>query len=360
MKNTWKIICWLCIFAIFISATGTASAQDSTNADVAIYQLGVVAEARPGSEINYLFTVTNRGPKTVSTFYILDGWTVNQSGIAGFTSPVADPAFDKFKLAGKWQQTSPDQRIMAWLLNGELRPGDTVQFAWKIKVNADYRGALVNWAGILIEGQPKGKWEPMQTEATPPPLNNAPDPTQADNRTADGVTLVTDSPGGKGIDLAVFQTGLLSTIPTNQPLNSTLLVTNRGPEAATQFYLMAAWSLNTDGSSLLVTPVPDPNFGTFRVRGRWQQKRVDEEVWLWLLEGDLKAGSSAQFEWKRTVEPAYRGDIVNWARVVTTGIPDGQWTPREGTNAAPASISNPQELAPDNNRTEDMVTTISD
>jgi len=361
-----KVSIWLKILLILAMAlfgVKAGRAQDSASADVGIYQLGVVAEARPGTEISYLITVTNRGPKAVTQFYILDGWTINSAGIAGFAAPVADPAFEKFSLAGKWQQTTADQQIVAWLLNGDLKPGDTAKFVWKVRVNGNYRGALVNWAGIQIQGELKGKWSPaasQQTEAQPPALASEPDPEQTDNRTADGITLVTDTPGGKGIDLAVFQTGLLSKAAAGQPLTSTLMITNRGPEATNQFYLMLAWSLGADGTSVLAQPAPEPDFAGFKVLGRWQQQRIDEEVWLWLLDGGLPAGSSAEFTWTRALNPAYRGDMVNWAKVLTAAPPDGTWIAREGTTTNPVPITNPPDVAPDNNRSEDAVTTISD
>lgn len=335
-------------------------AQGATSADVAAYQFGVVAEARPGTEITYVITVTNQGPKKINTFYILDGWTVNSAGISGFAAPLSDPNFGKFKLTGKWGQNLPDQRVVAWLLEGDLSPGDTAQFNWKIQVNGAYRGELVNWASVQIDGELKGIWTALDKLPAPPKLSNAPDPEQTNNRTPDGVTLVTESPRGKGIDLAAFQAGLVSGLSVKQPLASTMMVTNRGPEAALRFYLMAGWSLDFDKSSLLTEPIPEPEFGNFRVVGRWTQARVDEEIWLWLLEGNLAAGNTASFPWKRSVKSTYRGDMVNWIRVLPDTAPDGQWTTRAGTTAAPGAILNPPDVLANNNRSTDTVTTISD
>lgn len=119
-------------------AISPVGAQLPVSADVAAYQLGLVAEALPGSSLTYTITVTNYGPSVVQSFYILDGWTVDDEGISGFAAPIVDPDFGSFALVGAWQQDREDQEVLAWLLEGELAPGDTIQFDW----TAPIRGFL--------------------------------------------------------------------------------------------------------------------------------------------------------------------------------------------------------------------------
>ncbi len=334
----------------------------TSSADVAAYQLGVTAEAKPGADLTYSITVTNYGPAPVHSLYIVDGWTVNAEGLAAFAQPVGDPDFGDFKLAGTWEQSRSDQKVLAWLLNGDLSVGDTVQFNWKVRLAAKYEGGLVNWARVLTTGTPDGKWQPRRetSSLTPPAIDAAVDPDPKNNRTPDGVTVVTDQPGGRGVDMAIFQAGTVAELPAGQPLDSTWLVTNLGPEPVSQFYLMAGWSLGADQNSVLVQPIADPDFGSFKVLGSWQQVQQDEELRLWLLQGDLKAGDGVSFKWSRAVMPTYRGDVVNWSRVFAHDVPPGTWSPREGTSDAPAALSNPVDTAPDNDRSSDAISTVID
>jgi hypothetical protein len=351
----------LIVIAFILLSIGQVQSQDNTvNADVAAYQLGVTAEAIPGSEITYNITITNFGPSSVQSFYILDGWSVNAEGISAFDLPVPDPNFGNFTVKGSWEQDREDEKVVAWLLEGNFVPGATIQFAWTVKIASAYAGGLVNWARILANGQPDGTWKPRQqtTITTPPPVNSADDPDDLNNRTPDGVTVVTESPTGQGIDLAVFQTGLLIQVKAGDPIRSTLLVTNLGPQPVTQFYLMAGWSLDISGGSLLALPVREPNFGDFAVVGRWSQNRADEELWLWLLEGELASGESVSFDWSRNIVATYRGDLINWARVISANIPEGTWIPREPTTDAPVALTNPTDTNAENDRTVDGLTTV--
>jgi hypothetical protein len=353
------------IFLALIAATfipwQSAGAQ-TTGADVAAYQLGVTAEVQPGTELIYSITVTNYGPGIVSKFYIEDGWTVNAEGISAFAAPIADPDFGSFKLAGTWEQSRTDQNVLAWLLDGTLNPGDTVQFKWKVQIAENYQGGLVNWAQVRTSGAPNGSWQPRRdtTDLTPPAVAGTEDPDTQNNRTPDGVTVVTTTPNGQGVDMAIYQAGFLSQLQAGKPVASTWLVTNIGPQTVNRFYLMAAWSIGPDKSSLLVPPVEDPDFGIFKVIGRWRQIRADEELWLWLLEGELKAGDSAFFNWQRSLLPTYRGDLVNWSRVFARDVPPGTWTPRDGTSAAPQTLDSPIDTAPDNDRTPDGLSTVTE
>src|SRR5215468_11216748 len=88
----------------------------ASDADVAAYQLGVTAEAQPGTELVYSLTVTNYGPAPVKSFYIVDGWSINADGIAAFAQPIGDPDFGQFKLTGSWAQDRKDQKVVAWLV----------------------------------------------------------------------------------------------------------------------------------------------------------------------------------------------------------------------------------------------------
>src|SRR5262245_30626262 len=81
------IILIIIIFSIGLEQRSNR-AQQREEADVAAYQLGVIAEAKPGEAITYDITLTNFGPATVHSFYLLDGWSVNQQGIAGFAQPI--------------------------------------------------------------------------------------------------------------------------------------------------------------------------------------------------------------------------------------------------------------------------------
>src|SRR5438874_9360513 len=80
-----------------LSLRAATREQDST-ADVAAYQLGVIAEAVPGSNITYTLTLTNFGPAPVASFYLLDGWSVDAQGTSAFASPLTDPDFGKFEM----------------------------------------------------------------------------------------------------------------------------------------------------------------------------------------------------------------------------------------------------------------------
>src|SRR5215475_6960665 len=115
----------LLLTLVMIIPARLARAQ-TDDADVAAYQLGVTAQALPGTALTYSITVTNYGPAAVTSFYVIDGWTVNAEGIAAFAQPVSDPDFGQFKLAGSWEQSRKDQNVMAWLLNGDLDAGETV------------------------------------------------------------------------------------------------------------------------------------------------------------------------------------------------------------------------------------------
>ncbi len=342
-------------------AISPVGAQLPVSADVAAYQLGLVAEALPGSSLTYTITVTNYGPSVVQSFYILDGWSVDDEGISGFAAPIVDPDFGSFALVGAWQQDREDQEVLAWLLEGELAPGDTIQFDWTVRVDSAYQGILVNWARILTDGELEGTWQarPSTAITTPPPVESAVDLNPDNNRTTDGVTVVTPTPRGEGIDLALYQTGVLTTMAAGHPLASTWLVANHGPQPIRQFYLVAGWSLNTDGGSLLAQPVVDPDFGSFQVMGRWKQLRQDEEVWLWLLQGELLPGESVVFQWERGVVPDYRGDLINWAGLSVRDVPEGEWAAREGTTTLPQPLVNLADTFPGDNRSIDALTTIN-
>lgn len=354
----------LALLLIILSITPRAAvhSQSAASADIAAYQLGVVAEAFPDSDLTYVITLTNHGPAAVTQFYILDGWTVSASGISGFTMPTPDPDFGAFSLVGTWEQQRSDQTVLAWLLNGNLNPGDTVRFAWKVHVDKMYRGGLVNWARVAVEGSLNGTWQPRAdtTLATPPAVDSMSDPIPENNRTTDGVTVVTEAPTNAGIDLALYQTGLLTQLPAGKPLDSTWFVTNRGPQVVKDFYVLAGWSLNPDGGSILSQPVTEPDFSDFKVIGRWQQRREDEELWLWQLQGDLAPGANAAFQWVRALVPNYRGDLINWARVFAHDVPAGDWLPREGTANPPQPLTNDADAVPDNDRSLDGLTTITD
>lgn len=338
---------------------GTALSQQPTSADVAAYQLGVIAEAVPGSSITYVLTLTNFGPAPVQSFYLLDGWSVNAEGISAFAGPIGDPNFGKFTVEGRWEQRRKDETVFAWLLKGELVPGDTIRFEWPIRVSNDYSGQLVNWARILTTGTLNGTWQQRTgTTTNPPQITSAKDPADTNNRTPDGLTTVTKSPTGQGMDMAVFQTGMLAQVKAGQPIRSTLLVTNLGPQQVKQFYLIAGTSLGTDGKSIYQTPVTEPNFGDFKVIGRWQEIRKDEQVWLWLVEGTLEAGGSTILEWARPIVATYRGDLVNWAGVSASAVPEGNWTPKGETETVPVSLAAGPDTNPKNDRTTDDLTTV--
>ena len=356
-KRVISILIILCI----LQAMPSAYAQPVASTDVAAYQLGLVAEALPGSNLTYTITVTNYGPSTVESFYILDGWTVNDEGISGFAAPIADPDFGSFTLAGAWYQNREDQEVLAWLLVGELAPGDTIHFNWTVQVERTYEGVLVNWARILTDGELEGTWQALSSTApaVPPPVESAVDLNPDNNRTTDGITVVTTSPTGEGIDLALYQTGVLTTIAAGHPLFSTWLVANHGPQSVQQFYLAAGWSLSSGGGSLLAQPVMEPNFDDFQVMGRWKQFRQDEEVWLWLLQGELLPGESVVFQWVRDIIPAYRGDLINWAGVFVQDTPQGEWSAREGTGTLPQPLGNLADTFPDDNSSIDALTTIN-
>jgi hypothetical protein len=139
-----KRVVFILIMLSAVLGLTSAYAQIPASTDVAAYQLGLVAEARPGSNLTYTITVTNYGPSVVESFYILDGWTVNDDGISGFTAPVADPDFGDFTLVGAWQQNREDEDVLAWLLEGELAPGATIHFNWIVQVDSAYQGVLVS------------------------------------------------------------------------------------------------------------------------------------------------------------------------------------------------------------------------
>lgn len=346
------------IFAL--SAIPLAFAQSPANTDVAAYQVGLVAEALPGSTLTYTITITNYGPMAINAFYLLDGWSVNEQGISGFSFPVADPDFGSFRLAGAWQQKREDQEVLAWLLQGELAPGDTIQFDWVVEVDSAYQGVLVNWVRILTNGEPEGIWQPRSAtaEMPPPSIESAVDLNPDNNRTTDGVTVITPTPTGEGIDLAIYQTGLLTTLAAGHPLISTWLVANHGPQPIQQLYLAAGWSPTGTGGSLLAQPILEPSFGDFQVIGRWMRLGQDEEVWLWLLQGELLPGESVLFEWVRNIVPTYQGDLINWAELFVQGVPEGEWIARAGTTIQPPSLGNLADRFPGDNRSIDALTTI--
>ena len=358
---TYKSIVIMFLVMLVFFAPAPVYSQQPAGADVAAYQLGVIAEVLPGSDLTYVITLTNHGPATVNAFYILDGWTVNADGISGFSVPIGDPDFGTFSLEGSWEQQRQDQTVLAWLLKGDLKPGDTIRFAWTVKVDSTYRGGLINWARIVVNGELSGAWQPRTlTSSAPPALVSAPDPIPENNRTTDGVTVVTEEPTQTGVDLALYQTGLVTQLQAGNPLDSIWLVTNRGPQVVKSFYVLAGWSLNADGGSILTQPVTEPDFGAFKVVGRWQQLREDEELWLWQLEGNLPPGDNAAFTWTRTIEPSYRGDLINWARVFTEDAPNGQWVARTGTTTIPQDLQNDADITPDNDRSQDGLTTITE
>jgi hypothetical protein len=335
------------------------SAQSPASSDVAAYQLGLVAETLPGSDLTYTITVTNYGPEVVKSFYIVDGWTVNDEGISAFKLPVASPDFGPFALMGAWQQTLDDQELVAWLLQGEILPGATLQFKWIVQVDSAYQGVLVNWVEIQTDGELKGAWQTLTAALPlPPRIENALDSNLDNNRTTDGVTIVTNTPTGQGIDLALYQTGILAEMPAGQPLESTWLVANLGPQPVSQFYVIAGGTLNSDGNSLLALPVAEPDFGEFQVLGRWQQSRDDEKQWLWLLQGELPSGGTAEFKWTRNLIPNYRGDLITWAGVSGSDVPEGSWIAREGTTALPQPTANQADTFPENDNALDALTTI--
>ena len=43
--------------------------------------------------------------------------------------------------------------MIAWLLEGEVAPGDTIQFEWIVQVDPAYQGVLVNWLRITTEAE---------------------------------------------------------------------------------------------------------------------------------------------------------------------------------------------------------------
>jgi hypothetical protein len=359
MRKQTLLLLAVVVAAALIPPSRLSAGQQDNDADVAAYQLGVIAEAVPGTNITYTITLTNFGPAPVSSFYLLDGWSVDTKGISAFASPLTDPNFGNFKVEGTWEQARKDEKVFAWLLTGDLLPGQTIQFNWPIRVSASYLGQLVNWARITTTGTLAGKWQKRPgTTITPPSLASPPDPDGNNNRTPDGLTTVTNAPTGQGIDLAIFQAGLMSQLKAGDPLRSDLLVTNLGPQPVDTFYLAAGASLGGDGKSLYVSPITEPNFGSFTVLGRWRQLRRDEEVWLWLLKGPLAAGQNITFDWSRAIESSYRGDVVNWAKVITAGVPDGDWTPDRDTAAAPKPLTNAADGNPKNDRTTDELTTV--
>lgn len=334
--------------------------QSSDTTDVATYQLGVVAEALPGSNLNYKIIVTNHGPTEVSSFYILDGWTINDEGVSGFAQPVSDPDFGDFAVLGSWRRNEEDQIVLAWLLEGALAPGETLQFDWLVQVDNDYRGVLVNWVGIQTEGTPQGSWQGRTgtSSAVPPEVGNAVDSNIENNRTTDGVTVVTTDPTGEGVDLAIYQTDILTQLTVDEPLTSTWLVANLGPQPVQQFYVMAGWSLAADGGSILMLPALEPDFGEFNVLGSWSQSASDEQRWLWLLEGELASGSSVSFEWTRNIIPVYQGDLINRAEIELTTPPSGEWLPRLDTVITPPDLDNRADTFPENNRSDDALTIV--
>jgi len=169
---------------------------------------------------------------------------------------------------------------------------------------------------------------------------------------------VTETPTGTGIDLALYQTGILTEIPTGQPLTSTWLVANLGPQPVTQFYIVAGGSLNSTSGSVLAQPLIEPDFGDFVVIGRWQQSTQDEKQWLWLLQGELISGQSAAFEWQRHLIADYHGDLINWAGVAGHDVPPGTWIAREDTIAAPLPIGTLTDTFPENDTAIDALTTV--
>ncbi|HEX2623590.1 MAG TPA: hypothetical protein VHL11_25695 [Phototrophicaceae bacterium] len=336
-----------------------AQDQTSTAADVAVYQLGLVAETLPGSDLTYTITVTNYGPSVVESFYILDGWSVNDEGISAFTLPVAEPDFGDFTLIGAWHQPLSDQELAAWLLQGELIPGATLQFEWSVQVDAAYQGVLVNWVSIQTDGELSGAWESLTatTPAAPPPIESAVDSNTDNNRTSDGVTVVTPTLTHQGLDLTLYQTGTLIELPAGQPVASTWLVANLGPETVTRFYIIAGES---PGSSVALSqPDAEPDFGDFQVLGRWQATGQDQDQWLWLLEGDLVPGGIAAFQWERNLASDYRGDLITWAGVAGANVPEGDWIAREGTIGAPAPTGNEADTFPENDLAPQTFTTIT-
>ncbi len=359
MRNRVIFLVLLAVAIPLIVSIPLASAQQDNSADVAAYQLGVIAEAAPGTNITYTITLTNLGPAPVPSFYLLDGWSVDAQGVSGFASPLADPDFGSYTVEGSWQQQRKDEKVFAWLLKGDLLPGQTIRFNWPIRIAPGYLGQLVNWVRIVTVGTLSGDWQKRSgTGINPPSLASPPDPVDSNNRTPDGLTTVTTSPTGQGIDLTVFQTGLLSQSKAGDPLRSDLLLTNLGPQPVRTFYLETGASLGFDGASIYATPMSEPDFGSFAVLGRWRQLRRDEEVWLWLLQGTLTAGQSATFEWSRAVIQSYRGDVVNWAKVIANGAPEGDWMPGQGTTTAPQPLINAADNNPKNDRTTDELTTI--
>ena len=110
---------------------------------------------------------------------------------------------------------------------------------------------------------------------------------------------------------------------------------------------------------MLVQPVPEPDFGDFKVIGSWRQVKEDEELWLWLLEGELPAGGTAFFKWERAIVPTYRGDLVNWTRVFAHDTPPGDWIVRANTQTTPQPLNGPQDTDPNNDRSSDGVSTVS-
>lgn len=355
--KTYLLVCMLLLcLSVFQPALG----QSSGATDLATYQVGLVAEAQPGAALKYSIVVTNYGPTEVESFYILDGWTVNDEGVSGFAQPLAEPDFGDFRVVGSWRRNEDDQIVLAWLLAGRLAPGDTLQFDWQVQVDPAYKGVLINWARVATKDTPPGAWQPRAGDVppTPPTIDAAADFNIDNNRTTDGVTVVTANPAGEGLDLALYQTGTLAEIRVSEPLISKWLVANLGPQPVQQFYVMAGWSLAPGGGSVLAAPAQEPDFGAFRVVGSWRQSSPDEERWLWLLEGSLPPGSSAAFEWVRRIIPSYQGDFINRTEVAVVGPPSGNWLPRLGTGFAPPTLSNPTDTFPANDRSVDALTTI--
>src|SRR5258708_20789712 len=304
----FRRLIFVALFGIVsLSSVSRAKAQTPpVSADTASYLLGVSSEATPGATLTYSITITNFGPGTVKSFYILDGWTVNTEGISAFASPIPEPDFGSFTVVGSWQQARPDQKVFAWLLSGEFAPGKTAQFDWKGHVSSTYTGTLINWSKIQIFGALSGIWEPRILATTAPPaVADAIDPDEKNNRTADGITLVSDNPTQQGVDMAIYQTGLVKQLKTGNPLTSTFFVTNLGPQSVKHFYLEAAWSVDTDGKSVLKPPVSAPDFGDLHILGSWQSLTTDEERWLWLVEGELKQRQRVALPWTRSVAATY-------------------------------------------------------
>jgi hypothetical protein len=349
---------WGYLIAALLSSA--VSAQNPPITDVAAYQVGVVAETLPGAALNYTITITNHGPTALSSFYILDGWTVNDAGISGFVEPLAEPDFGEFQVLGSWRKQESDQIVLAWLLEGAFAPGATQQFDWQVQVDQAYEGVLINWVSIETEAIPSEiSWQARTatTQAAPPTLAALADSNSDNNRTTDGVTIVTTEPTGNGLDLAIYQTGIVTESPLATPLHSTWLVANLGPQSVQQFYVLAGWSLAPNGGSVLVTPAPEPAFGDFAVLGSWRQASPDEERWLWLLAGDLAPGHSALIAWSRPIIPTYQGDFINRAEVLVQP-PPGTWAPRLTTNIAPPILPNTADSTPANNRSADALTTL--